>query len=122
MTRGRLAALAVGMAGLLAALVLFGWEVRPNRFPVGAHDLLGALPLTLIAMAYFGDHWARRRRGPELAKAVLVAAAFLFWAANQYWPRSPRATLCNDIAIGLFVLDAFLAIAQRHPANGAVES
>ncbi len=46
----------------------------------------------------------------ELAKAILLAAAFLFWAANQFWPNLPQATLFNDIAIALFVLDVFLVI------------
>ncbi len=52
----------------------------------------------------------------ELAKAILLAAAFLFWAANQFWPNLPQATLFNDIAIGLFVFDVFLVIAGWPPA------
>jgi hypothetical protein len=40
-----------------------------------------------------------------------LAAAFLFWAANQFWPSLPQASLFNDIAIGLFVLDVFFVIA-----------
>jgi hypothetical protein len=46
----------------------------------------------------------------EFAKAAMLAVAFLFWAANQIWPNLPQATLFNDIAIGLFVLDVFLVI------------
>jgi hypothetical protein len=45
-----------------------------------------------------------------LVRAMLLAAAFLFWAANQFWPNLPQASLFNDIAIGLFVLDVFLAM------------
>lgn len=52
----------------------------------------------------------------ELAKAMVLATAFLFWSANQLWPKLPQASLFNDVAIGLFVLDAFLAIAGRPPA------
>jgi len=51
-----------------------------------------------------------RPPGRELIKAVLLAAAFLFWAANQFWPESPQATLYNDIAIALFVFDVFLVM------------
>lgn len=43
-------------------------------------------------------------------KAVLLSVAFLFWAANQLWPDTPQATLFNDLAIALFVLDVFLTI------------
>jgi hypothetical protein len=46
-----------------------------------------------------------------MVKAILLAVAFLFWAANQFWPNLPQAGLFNDIAIGLFVLDLFLVIA-----------
>jgi hypothetical protein len=47
----------------------------------------------------------------EFVKALLLAIAFLFWAANQLWPDLPQATLFNDIAIALFVLDVFLVMA-----------
>jgi hypothetical protein len=57
---------------------------------------------------------ALRRPAPsELIKAILLACAFLFWAANQFWPALRQATLFNDIAIALFVLDVFLAIIGR---------
>jgi hypothetical protein len=41
---------------------------------------------------------------------VLLAIAFLFWAANQLWPDIPLSMLFNDIAIALFVLDVFLVM------------
>ncbi len=40
----------------------------------------------------------------------MLAVAFLFWAANQLWPNLPQATLFNDVAIALFVLDVFLVM------------
>jgi len=43
-------------------------------------------------------------------KAILLAIAFLFWSANQLWPNLSQATLCNDIAIALFVLGVFLVM------------
>lgn len=64
----------------------------------------------MIAVAYLVYQAAHRPPAREFAKAVMLAIAFLFWAANQLWPDSPRATLCNDIAIALFVLDVFLVI------------
>jgi hypothetical protein len=44
-------------------------------------------------------------------KATVLAAAFLLWAANQFWPQAPSATLWNDLAIALFVVDVFLVVA-----------
>jgi hypothetical protein len=46
----------------------------------------------------------------EFVKAIMLAIAFLCWAANQRWPGLRRATLLNDIAIALFVLDVFLVM------------
>ncbi len=66
--------------------------------------------MALIAVAYLVYQLERRPAAAELVKAIMLAAAFLFWAANQSWPNSPRATLFNDIAIALFVLDVFLVI------------
>ncbi|HVV53176.1 MAG TPA: hypothetical protein VHO06_26195, partial [Polyangia bacterium] len=57
----------------------------------------------------------------ELARTGLLAAAFLFWAANQFWPDLPQAMLFNDLAVALFVLDAWLAIAPRSALASADE-
>jgi len=53
---------------------------------------------------------ALRLARAELVKAILLATAFLFWAANQLWPHLRQATLFNDIAIALFVFDIFLVM------------
>lgn len=90
--------------------LLLVWDAAPNLFPARAHDWLGALPLTLIAITYLIYQASQKPRASELLKAVLLSAAFLLWAANQYWPDSPRSTLLNDLAIALFVLDVFLIV------------
>jgi hypothetical protein len=64
----------------------------------------------MIAFAYLVYQSARRPAPLEFVKAILLAAAFLFWAANQFWPDARGATLFNDIAIALFVIDVFLVI------------
>ena len=110
---GRTASIAIGTATLAAVAALFVRDARPRMFPGGAHDLLAAFSLAAIAIAYLGCQLARRAAPVQLAKAILVAAAFLFWAANQFWSALPQAALCNDIAIGLFVVDLFLVIAAR---------
>jgi hypothetical protein len=104
----------LGGLTLAGVVLLFAEDAAPRLFPVGSHALLAAFSLAAIAIAYLIHQCARRgvSIGPGgIVKAALLAAAFLFWAANQLWPNLPQAALFNDIAIGLFVLDVFLAIA-----------
>jgi hypothetical protein len=111
----------LGALTLVSVLVLFLWDAFPRLFSARAHDLLGALPLALIAMAYLAYQAVHRPARLELVKATLLVVAFLFWAANQAWPDSPRSTLFNDLAIALFVLDVFLVIVGW-PASSPDES
>jgi uncharacterized membrane protein YoaT (DUF817 family) len=101
----------LGIVTLAAVGVLFVWDVFPQLFPAGSHDVLAALPLALIAVAYLVYQVAHRPARMEFAKAAMLAVAFLFWAANQFWPNARQATLFNDVAIALFVLDVFLVMA-----------
>jgi len=95
---------------LASVLVLLVWDALPGIFPSRAHTVLGALPLALIALAYLAYQAIRRPGVSELVKSILLSIAFLFWAANQFWPDKPYSTFLNDIAIGLFVLDMILVI------------
>jgi len=112
---------ALGIVTLASVVVLFVWDAAPRLFPAKSHDYIGAFSLAMIAIAYLVYQAAHRPSAKELAKAILLAVAFLFWAANQLWPDSPYATLYNDIAIALFVLDVFLVIVGW-PAESADES
>ena len=100
----------IGGITLVSVGVLFTWDAFPGCFPPKAHDLLGAFPLAMIAFAYLVYQTAHRPPFRELVKAVMLAVAFLFWAANQFWPDIREAVLFNDIAIALFVLDVFLVM------------
>ena len=111
----------LGAVTLASVAALFLWDAMPTLFPPRAHDWLGAAPLALIAVAYLLYQSVRRPAAAEVFKAVLLAVAFLFWAANQLWPDGLTATLFNDIAIGLFVLDVFLVIVGW-PASSPDES
>jgi hypothetical protein len=71
----------------------------------------------MIAIAYLVYQIVHRPPGRELIKALLLAVAFLFWAANQLWANSPQATLYNDIAIALFVFDVFLVMIGWPPTS-----
>jgi hypothetical protein len=100
----------LGVVSLVSVVVLLIWDAGPHLFPPKAHDVLGAFPLGMIAFAYLAYQAAHKPAFLEVAKAVLLAIAFLFWAANQLWPDIPPSMLFNDIAIALFVLDVFLVM------------
>jgi hypothetical protein len=101
----------LGVIALASVGALAAWNFLPALFPPHAHNILGALPLGSIAFAYLAHQIVvRRPERKDLAKAILLAIAFLFWAANQLWPGLPQAGLFNDAAIALFVLDVFLAM------------
>lgn len=103
--------LMLGVITLASVGVLMAWDIDPRLFPARAHDLLAAFPLAMIAVAYLVYQAAHKPARMEALKAILLASAFLFWAANQLWPDLHAATLFNDIAIALFVLDVFFVIA-----------
>jgi hypothetical protein len=100
----------MGVITLLSVVLLLVWDVRPTLFPAGAHAFLGALPLALIAFSYLLYQTAHRPPAMECVKAIMLAVAFLFWSANQFWPNPHQATVLNDVAIALFVLDVFLVM------------
>jgi hypothetical protein len=101
----------LGVIALAGVGALVAWDAFPRLFPARAHDVLAAFPLAMIALAYLVYQAAHRPARLEAVKAILLAAAFLFWAANQLWPGLRQATLLNDMAIALFVLDVFLVMA-----------
>ena len=111
----------LGVITLASVVVLLAWDAFPRLFPARAHDVLGAFPLAMIAVAYLIYQSAHRPARLEVVKAILLAVAFFFWAANQFWPDLNQATLFNDIAIGLFVLDVFLVMVGW-PATSPDES
>jgi hypothetical protein len=106
---------------LAGVAMLLLWDAFPSLFAAGAHDVLAAFPLAMIAVAYLVYQTAHRPATLEFLKAVMLALAFLFWSANQFWPNLRQATLFNDIAIALFVLDVFLVMIGW-PASSPDES
>ena len=107
----KLVPLVLGIVTLAGVVLLFAEDAVPRLFPAGSHEVLAAFSLAMIALAYMVFQLMHRRPLAELVKTILLVAAFLFWAANQLWPNLPQASLFNDIAIGLFVLDVFFVIA-----------
>jgi peptidoglycan/LPS O-acetylase OafA/YrhL len=101
--------------GIVAAVLLC--DALPCLFPARSHDTMAAISLAGIALAYLVYQAAHRPGWKEWVKAVLLALAFVFWAANQVWPNQRQAILLNDLAIALFVLDVFLVMAGWPPTS-----
>jgi predicted membrane protein len=95
---------------MVCVAVLLACDVFPALLPAEIHGYVEAAPLALIALAYLLYQIMHRPPLREWLKAALLAAAFLFWSANQFWPNPHQATVFNDLAIALFVLDVFLVI------------
>jgi hypothetical protein len=104
------AVFAVAAVLLLAPLV--AWNLAPARFSAHAHDRLAALPLALISVSHLLWQVGRRAGRLQLVQALMLSTGFLLWSATQLWPDAPRALLWNDVAIVLFVVDLWLAIAR----------
>ncbi len=109
----------LGLVTLVAVGLLLLWDAFPARFPPSSHDALSALSLALIALAAIVHRFERSWRWDEMARTLLLAAAFVCWSANQFWPAHPRATLLNDLAVALFVIDVWWTIAARQPVAPA---
>jgi hypothetical protein len=107
----------LGGVTLATLAPLLVWDVSPGLFPVRAHEVLAAVPLAVVALAYLAYQGIRRVAPIEFVKAILSALAFGFWALNQLLPDDPRATLFNDIAVAAFVLDVVLVIVGWPPAG-----
>lgn len=103
----------LGVATLAGVGALLVWDAMPDKFPAGAHDILSALPLASIGVVWIIHRLSQRSPTTVMLKAGILTAAFLFWAANQLWPDSLHATVLNDAAVALFVLDVCLAIRER---------
>jgi cytochrome c oxidase assembly factor CtaG len=88
--------LVLGVVTLISVGVLLAWDVNPKFFAARAHDFLAAFPLAMIAVAYLLYQSVRRPAAKEFVKAIMLAVAFLFWAANL-----DRETCRRDKTCGL---------------------
>ena len=117
----RALAVVLGAGTLVGSAALLVWDAEPGLFAARAHAWVEAGALGLIAVAYLVYQSAHRPPAREWVKAILLAVAFLSWAGNQVWADARQATLLNDVAIALFVLDVFLVMIGR-PATSPDES
>ena len=107
----------LAVSSLAGIVALLAWDVLPQHFPANSHAVLGVIPLAMIGFAWLVRHAVQNASWPEWLKAGLLAAAFFFWAANQWLRDAHAAMICNDIAIALFVLDLAVVIALDRPVD-----
>jgi hypothetical protein len=100
----------LGVVAFISIALLFVWDTDSQIFSKQLHAVLEAFSLASIAVAYLLYQSAHRPQAAEWFKAIMLAVAFLCWAANQIWPEPKQALLLNDLAIALFVLDVFLVM------------
>jgi hypothetical protein len=106
----RMAPVILGVLTLVSVVALLALDAVPSILSGKSHDAVAAFALGMIALAYLVYQRAHRPPLRELLKAVMLALAFVCWAANQVWPDAHQAVLFNDVAIALFVLDVFLVM------------
>jgi len=107
----------LGVATLAAVAIVLLCDAFPHLLPARRHDIVAAISLAMIAFSYLIYQVAHRPGWREWVKAILLAVAFLFWSANQAWPDTRPATIFNDLAIALFVLDVFLVMVGWPPTS-----
>ena len=100
-----LAVLALAFAAVLVVL-----DFSTGFLESPAHQVISGAPLAIIAVAYLVHQAIKHPSLLETLKAILLACAFLLWAAYQLSPRFPHIAVFNDLAIGLFVVDMVLVI------------
>lgn len=101
---------ATGIATIGSLLGLLAVDALPTLFPPHAHNVVAALPLALTAIAYLLYQAVKPPRWPEFGRALALSLAFFLWSVSELLPAIPGATLVNDLAITLFVLDVFVVI------------
>jgi len=84
----RALAVLLGIVTLAGVAVLLVWDAFPQWFPAASHDVLGAFPLALIAVAYLVYQAAHRPPPKELLKAALLASS-PDESFAETWPEQP---------------------------------
>jgi hypothetical protein len=113
------------VVGLLAkcALLVSALLLLSNLLvtSTAAHAWLTSVPLALAGVAYAVLQIGLRPDRWTLLKRLLLAAAFVLWAVDQFLPSGKLGMLVGDVVVSAYVLDLFWIIQeQRH--DGASKS
>ena len=83
--------------------------------PLHAH--LDAWPLTAIGLSYIILQFAGNRNRADQVKGIFLGIAFLLWGGEQLVPPSQMATVMDEGAITIFVVDVSFIIWSRISLN-----
>lgn len=95
---------------LLAAVVLL---VANPFVSNGMHGYLSSFPLALAGIGYALLQIQLKPPVRTLLKRLLLAAAFVLWAADQLLPSGRTAVFLGDIVIAAYVADLFWMIRDQ---------
>ena len=95
----------LAICAVLATPVLLLSNVPWSSVPV--HAWLSALPLALAGLAFALLQLRLKPDRVTLAKRLLLAAAFIFWAIDQLLPPGRLATFIGDAVISAYVIDLY---------------
>jgi hypothetical protein len=73
--------------------------------------------LALAGIAYGVLQISLRPPRRTLAKRLLLAASFIFWAIDQLLPSGRIATVIGDAVVSAYVLDLFWIIQEQGTAS-----
>ena len=79
---------------------------------------LSALALALVGVAYAVLQIRLRPDPQTLAKRLLLAASFVFWAIDDLLPAGRLATVIGDAVVAVYVLDLFWIIQEQKESAG----
>jgi hypothetical protein len=85
-------------------------DVAHGLQPTGLHSHLGALALIMVGSSCVSLHVVSRRPRRDLAKGIILGAAFVLWGIEQLLPASRWTTAMDTAVIMIFVVDLGLII------------
>jgi len=96
-----------GVAALIATDSLHHYDVTL------VHQRLDSLPLTMIGLSYITLHFGPNYKLADRLKGIFLGFAFLLWGGEQLIPPSRLATLMDEGAVTIFVVDVSVIIWGR---------
>jgi len=83
-----------------------------------AHAWLTSVPLALVGLAYAVLQIRLKPDRRTLLKRLLLSAAFVLWAVDQFLPSGKLAMLVGDVVVSAYVLDLFWIIQEQRESCG----
>lgn len=102
---------------LAGIAVLLGTDIVQHFRYTDLHARLDAWPLIAVGLSYITLQIASDHSPADRAKGIFLGIAFLLWGGEQLIDRSRIATLMDEGAVTIFVIDVSLIIWSRLTAR-----